>query len=208
MMGNNIKFRTEPNGYMKEQVDRYIETFAGAYRDLTQAYEQLREEYEKLKNAQPTEASEPNVELNQKIYELTHKNEELEKQNAALSSSVALGSEKDNIINRLKQENDSLQSRVSSLNDKLLEHKNDTTDSDMIAKVMIDAKLFARNVEDQAKQEAEMIRLKAEKEAKSIVVAKKRAVDDLKELQSMINDVIRCAELSYIGEKGDGLHLG
>ncbi len=201
-MGNNIKFRTEPNGYMKEQVDRYIETFAGAYRDLTQAYEQLREEYEKVKSAPPVEASEPNVELNQKIYELTQKNEELEKQN------MVLGSEKDRTISRLKQENDSLQARVSALNERILEQKSESTDSDMIAKVMIDAKVFARNVEDQAKQEAEMIRLKAEKEAKSIVVAKKRAVDDLKELQSMINDVIRCAELSYIGEKGDSLHAG
>lgn len=195
-MGNNIKFRTETNGYMKEQVDRYIDTFAGAYRDLTQAYEQLREQFEAKQSESSGAAS------TQQVQALQQKLEEQQKQNSAAIS------EKDFMINNLRQENDSLQAKIRSLKEDLDKRPVENNNSDLIAKVMIDAKVFAANLQDQAKQEAEMIRLKAEKEAKSIVTAKKRAVDDLKELQSMINDVIRCAELSYIGEKGDGRHAG
>ncbi|MCC8022466.1 MAG: hypothetical protein LIO46_01580 [Clostridiales bacterium] len=188
-MGTVLAFRTEKNGYEKEQVDLYIKKLSEAYQQVTETNKSLRAEVEELKQEQQpapeSEQEEGYARLEMQEYlNLTAAYEGFQEQLA----------EKDKELEALREEREQLKKEAQ---DAARQRQREEEDyNDVIGQAIIEAKRFAQQLKDQARQEIDQMRYEGNKELQQYKIAQRQVVDDLKKLQGMIYEVTQQAESS------------
>lgn len=200
-VANTMEFKTESNGYSKEQVDQYIQTIAVAYRDLTNAYNTLHTDLEEAKKNQSDAG------------ELSAETQQIKEENLKLTTQISniqrehnsRMMEKDTLIRMLEAEKRSLEANIAQLEQKKsAEGKGYGDYTDLIANVMVDAEVFATELKQRAQKEASVMQMQAKQELQQLEIVKETAYNDLKKLQAAIEKVIHSTGFSELNAIGDG----
>lgn len=150
-----MDFKTEKNGYSREQIDSYINIFANKYREMQKDYTALLEKKKEL--AASLQETKDNAERQRSAYEARIK--DLESQIADLK----------------------LRPEPSKSNG------NAYSNADVIAKVLIDAEVLAKQTVEKARMEANRITSAAKAELEKTTNARDQVFDELEHIQAILD---------------------
>lgn len=158
-----MDFKIVKNGYCKEQIDSYIDTFSAEYKKIQDKYKELLEDNKDLSTSLQDERD--NTKRQQSIYEEQRKDSESQ-------------------IAELKLQLETMKA------DSLTAPNTDMdwqSSSDVIAKALIDAEILAKQIIYRARQEAAQITSSASEELEKLEKAKKQVLNELEKIQLIIS---------------------